>query len=67
MCAGDNESKTVLDAFFLGKAIGEALTERIESVVGEVLSTIGRVQSEQQKQVQDFQVKDISQTWGISY
>ncbi|KNA20019.1 hypothetical protein SOVF_056300 [Spinacia oleracea] len=53
--AGENDSKTVLDAFFLGKALGEALTERIESTVGEFLSTVGRLQAEQQKQVQEFQ------------
>ncbi|CAL5026476.1 unnamed protein product [Urochloa decumbens] len=53
--AGDNESKAVLDAFFLGKAFAEALTERVESVVGEVFSVVGQWQAEQQKQVQDFQ------------
>ncbi|KMT05695.1 hypothetical protein BVRB_7g167030 [Beta vulgaris subsp. vulgaris] len=53
--SGESDSKTVLDAFFLGKALGEALTERIESTVGEFLSTIGRLQSEQQKQVLEFQ------------
>ncbi|XP_062078872.1 uncharacterized protein At4g13200, chloroplastic [Humulus lupulus] len=53
--SGDNESRSVLDAFFLGKALAEALNERIESTVGEFLSTIGRLQSEQQKQVQEFQ------------
>lgn len=54
--AGESESRSVLDAFFLGKALAEALNERIESAVGEFLSTIGRLQAEQQKQVQDFQV-----------
>ncbi|KAI6694470.1 hypothetical protein NL676_022180 [Syzygium grande] len=52
---GGNDSRTVLDAFFLGKALAEALNERIESTVGEFLSTIGRLQAEQQKQVQEFQ------------
>uniref|UniRef100_A0ACD5UCU8 Uncharacterized protein n=1 Tax=Avena sativa TaxID=4498 RepID=A0ACD5UCU8_AVESA len=52
---GDNESKAVLDAFFLGKALAEALTERAESVVGEVFSVVGQWQAEQQKQVQEFQ------------
>ncbi|KAF5746335.1 hypothetical protein HS088_TW06G00506 [Tripterygium wilfordii] len=52
---GDSDSKGVLDAFFLGKALAEALTERIESTVGEFFSTVGRLQAEQQKQVQDFQ------------
>lgn len=54
--AGDASSKSVLDAFFLGKALAEALNERIESAVGEFLSIVGRFQAEQQKQVQDFQV-----------
>lgn len=53
--SGENESKTILDAFFLGKAVAEALNERVESAVGEFLSTIGRLQAEQQKQVQEFQ------------
>ncbi|GMY33948.1 hypothetical protein FCV25MIE_29190 [Fagus crenata] len=53
--SGDSESRGVLDAFFLGKAVAEALNERIESTVGEFLSAIGRLQAEQQKQVQDFQ------------
>ncbi|KAF2292609.1 hypothetical protein GH714_026003 [Hevea brasiliensis] len=54
--AGDNESSSVLDAFFLGKALAEAVNERIESTVGEFLSAIGRLQAEQQRQIQDFQV-----------
>lgn len=53
---GDRDRRTVLDAFFLGKAVAEALNERIESTVGEFLSSIGRLQAEQQKQVLDFQV-----------
>lgn len=53
--SGDGESRTVLDAFFLGKAVAEALNERIESAVGEFLSTVARLQAEQQKQVQEFQ------------
>ncbi|KAJ7950408.1 chromatin modification-related protein EAF1 A-like [Quillaja saponaria] len=53
--SGNNDSRSVLDAFFLGKAIAEAVNERIESTVGEVLSAVGRLQAEQQKQVQDFQ------------
>ncbi|GMH02530.1 hypothetical protein Nepgr_004369 [Nepenthes gracilis] len=52
---GENESRSILDAFFLGKALAEALSERIESAVGELLSTVGRLQAEQQKQVQEFQ------------
>lgn len=51
----NNDSRIVLDAFFLGKAFAEALNERIESTVGEILSVVGQWQAEQQKQVQDFQ------------
>ncbi|XP_043707669.1 uncharacterized protein At4g13200, chloroplastic-like [Telopea speciosissima] len=53
--SGDNDSRTILDAFFLGKALAEAINERIESTVGELLSAVGRLQAEQQKQVQEFQ------------
>lgn len=56
-CIGKNDSKDILDAFFLGKAFAEALNERIGSTVGEILSVIGQWQAEQQKQVQDFQVR----------
>jgi hypothetical protein len=55
-CADDNESKAVLDAFFLGKAFAEAFMERVESVVGEVFSVVRQWQAEQQKQVQESQV-----------
>ncbi|XP_073049913.1 uncharacterized protein [Primulina eburnea] len=54
-CTGENESRTILDAFFLGKALAETLNERIETSVGEFLSTVGRLQAEQQKQIQEFQ------------
>ncbi|XP_059593994.1 uncharacterized protein At4g13200, chloroplastic isoform X1 [Vitis vinifera] len=55
--SGDSDSRSILDAFFLGKALAEALNERIESTVGEFLSVVGRLQAEQQKQVQDFQIQ----------
>lgn len=57
---GENENRSVLDAFFLGKALAEVINERIESTVGEVLSTIGKFQAEQQKQVQEIQVLKFS-------
>ncbi|MED6223920.1 hypothetical protein PIB30_078835 [Stylosanthes scabra] len=50
-----SSSRSILDAFFLGKAVAEAVNERVESAVGEFLSTVGRLQAEQQKQVQEFQ------------
>ncbi|KAJ4954904.1 hypothetical protein NE237_011687 [Protea cynaroides] len=53
--SGDNDNRTILDAFFLGKALTEAINQRIESTVGELLSAVGNLQAEQQKQVQEFQ------------
>ncbi|XP_023548651.1 uncharacterized protein At4g13200, chloroplastic-like [Cucurbita pepo subsp. pepo] len=53
--SGDGDNRTVLDAFFLGKAFAETLTERVESTVGVVLSEIGRLQAERQQQIIDFQ------------
>ncbi|XP_077250784.1 uncharacterized protein At4g13200, chloroplastic-like [Tasmannia lanceolata] len=53
--SGESENKAVLDAFFLGKALAEALSERVESTVGEFLSVFGRWQAEQQKQARDLQ------------
>eukprot|EP00252_Welwitschia_mirabilis_P009020 TRINITY_DN2129_c0_g1_i1.p1 TRINITY_DN2129_c0_g1~~TRINITY_DN2129_c0_g1_i1.p1 ORF type:complete len:182 (+),score=34.93 TRINITY_DN2129_c0_g1_i1:180-725(+) len=53
--AGDRDSKDVLDAFFVGKALAEALNEQIGTAIGEFLSEIGRLQAEQQKRTRDFQ------------
>lgn len=54
--AGDPESKQLLDAFFLGKALAETVSERIGSLVGELLSEVGQRQAEQQRQIREFQV-----------
>ncbi|KAI9116173.1 hypothetical protein K1719_013103 [Acacia pycnantha] len=53
--SGDGDNRSILDAFFLGKALAEAVNERVESTVGEFLSAVGTLQAEQRKQVQDFQ------------
>ncbi|KAJ8899269.1 hypothetical protein K2173_017304 [Erythroxylum novogranatense] len=53
--SGDSNDGNILDAFFLGKALAEALNERMESSVGELLSTVSKLQSGQQKQIQEFQ------------
>ncbi|XP_058094698.1 uncharacterized protein At4g13200, chloroplastic-like [Magnolia sinica] len=53
--SGENDSKAILDAFFLGKALAEALNERVEATVGEIFSVFGQWQAEQRKQVQDLQ------------
>ncbi|CAI5467071.1 unnamed protein product [Closterium sp. Yama58-4] len=53
--SGDERSKDVLDAFFLGKAVAEVVSERVGSAVGEILSEVGRRQAEQQQQLKQFQ------------
>jgi hypothetical protein len=57
---GDKESKQVLDAFFLGKAFAETVNERVGTVIGEILSDIGRRQAEQQKHIREFQVAPLN-------
>lgn len=57
--AGDPESKQLLDAFFLGKALAETVSERIGSLVGELLSDVGQRQAEQQRQIREFQVSGL--------
>ncbi|XP_047962394.1 uncharacterized protein At4g13200, chloroplastic-like isoform X2 [Salvia hispanica] len=52
----------MLDAFFLGKVIGEILYERIESSVGEFVGVIGRLQSDQLKHVTQFQEEVLEKT-----
>ncbi|XP_073150628.1 uncharacterized protein [Henckelia pumila] len=53
--SGGNEYKAMLDAFFLGKALGEVINERLQSTVGEIFSKIGGLQADFLKQVQEFQ------------
>ncbi|KAH6809965.1 hypothetical protein C2S51_027748 [Perilla frutescens var. frutescens] len=53
--SGENVCKTTVDAFFLGKAIGDVLMERIQSSVGEFLGVFGRLQTEQLKHISQFQ------------
>jgi hypothetical protein len=40
----------------LGKALAEAINERVGSAVGEFLSDVGRRQAEQQRRIREFQV-----------
>lgn len=46
----------MLDAFLLGKAIGEVISERVESVAGEFIGVVGRLQSDHLKHISQFQV-----------
>ncbi|KAH6777526.1 hypothetical protein C2S51_008838 [Perilla frutescens var. frutescens] len=48
------------------KAVTEALNQRIESAVGDFLSSIGRLQAEQQNQVQEFQSRFPSASGAIA-
>lgn len=54
--AGDPESKQLLDAFFLGRALAETVTERFGNLVGEILSEVGQRQAESQRHIREFQV-----------
>lgn len=53
--SGGNECKSMLDAFFLGKVLGEVINDRIQSTVGELFSVIGGLQADFLKQAQEFQ------------
>jgi len=52
---GDQTSKQVLDAFFLGRALAETINERLGSALGELISEVSRVQAEQREFVRQFQ------------
>jgi len=52
---GDQTSKQVLDAFFLGRALAETINERLGSALGELISEVSRRQAEQQQFVREFQ------------
>lgn len=58
--AGSEESRAVLDAFFLGKAVAEAVADRLSTAFGEILSDVGRLQAEQQKSLRKFQVSEVT-------
>ncbi|XP_024519753.1 uncharacterized protein At4g13200, chloroplastic-like [Selaginella moellendorffii] len=51
----EEESREILNAFFLGKAFADAVNERVTSAVGELLSQLGRQQAQQQKEIRQFQ------------
>lgn len=57
LLTGDQTSKQVLDAFFLGRALAETINERLGSALGELISEVSRRQAEQQQFVREFQVK----------
>ena len=49
------ESREVLDAFFVGKALAEVLLEKAGEAVSEALSTVGRLEAERDEAVRQFQ------------
>ena len=49
------ESREVLDAFFVGKALAEVLLEKAGEAVSEALSTVGRLEDERDEAVRQFQ------------
>ncbi|GAQ77962.1 hypothetical protein KFL_000060270 [Klebsormidium nitens] len=52
---GDQTSKQVLDAFFLGRALAETINERLGTALGELISEVSRVQAEQREFIREFQ------------
>lgn len=61
---GDPNSKAILDAFFLGRALAETINEQLGRALGEFISEVNQRQSEQQAQTRQFQdeVKSRAQT-----
>jgi len=51
----DAESREVLDAFFIGKALAETLLERAGGVLADTLSEVARFDAERREQIRDFQ------------
>ena len=49
------ESREVLDAFFVGKALAETLLERAGEAVSEALSAVGRAEAERDEAIRQFQ------------
>lgn len=47
-------SKSVLDAFFLGRALAETLSEKTEQAMTEVLSQVGKFDAEQRENFREF-------------
>eukprot|EP00899_Mesostigma_viride_P023325 jgi/Mesvir1/4177/Mv08893-RA.1 len=50
-------SRNVLNAFFLGRAFAQSVTEKAEKTLGELLSEVAKADAERRKLVRDFQVE----------
>ena len=51
----DLESREVLDAFFVGKALAETLLERAGGVFADTLSEIAKFDAETREEIRQFQ------------
>ena len=51
----DLESREVLDAFFIGKALAETLLERAGGVFADTLSEIAKFDAERREEIREFQ------------
>jgi len=46
-----DESRQVLDAFYLGRAVAQTASERLGAVLGDVLSEVVKISAEQQRAI----------------
>ena len=46
-----DESREVLDAFYLGRAVAQTVSERLGAVLGDVLSEVVKISAEQQRAI----------------
>lgn len=51
----DKESREVLDAFFIGKALAETLLERAGGVFADTLGEIAKFDAERREEIREFQ------------
>ena len=49
------ESRNVLDAFFLGRALAEVLNERLGAALGDALATFGKADAELRQALRELQ------------
>lgn len=47
-------NNSVLDAFFLGRALAETISEKTEQALTEVLSQVGKFDAEQRENLREF-------------
>mmetsp|Transcript_21424 Transcript_21424/g.29764 ORF Transcript_21424/g.29764 Transcript_21424/m.29764 type:complete len:208 (-) Transcript_21424:227-850(-) len=52
---GKKESRDVLDAFFVGRAFADVVSEKLGTALGELLSEVAKKDAERRREVRDFQ------------